>query len=168
MIEIHTDTGGEGGSLRLRSGRCLTSDLNLWAIVGAVPDLAANSGLEVDARGRVVVDEFLRSVSDERIFAVGDCAAVPGARFACYTALPQALRGADNFARIHTGHKPKPHSFPYFARGVWLGRKYAVTQLTHADDSLRDAAFGGRTSLVLKEMATHSAYASARAGKSRF
>ncbi|WP_433522291.1 NAD(P)/FAD-dependent oxidoreductase [Nocardia pseudovaccinii] len=90
-VEIIDDEVAEVGSgatdiVRLRSGREMASDLTLWAIVSGVPDLAARSGLEVDVRGRAVVDEFLRSVSDQRIFAVGDCAAVPGARFACYTA----------------------------------------------------------------------------------
>lgn len=154
--------------VRLRSGWDMASDLTLWAIVSDVPDLAARSGLEVDARGRAVVDEFLRSVSDQRIFAVGDCAAVPGARFACYTALPQAIHAADNFARLLAGRKPKPHSFPYFSRGLSLGRKDAVAQFTHTDDTVRRAYFAGRTAVALKEMATHSAFSSARAGVSSF
>lgn len=172
-VEIIDDEVAEIGSgaedvVRLRSGREMASDLTLWAIVSDVPDLAARSGLEVDARGRAVVDEFLRSVSDQRIFAVGDCAAVPGARFACYTALPQAIHAADNFARLLAGRKPKPHSFPYFSRGLSLGRKDAVAQFTHTDDTVRRAYFAGRTAVVLKEMATHSAFASARAGVSSF
>ncbi|MGW6421913.1 NAD(P)/FAD-dependent oxidoreductase [Nocardia sp. NPDC055053] len=166
VSEIHSGTGQFDGVVQLRSGRELASDLTLWAIVSEVPDLAARSGLEIDRRGRVVVDEFLRSVGDERIFAVGDCAAVPGARFACYTALPQAIHGADNLARVIKGRTPKAHAFPYWARGVWLGSGNAVAQLTHADDSLRDASFGGRSAVVLKELATASAFASARAGKS--
>ncbi|TQM32185.1 NAD(P)/FAD-dependent oxidoreductase [Nocardia bhagyanarayanae] len=166
VVEIVAGTGEFDDVVRLRSGWDLSSDLTLWAIVADVPPLAALSGLAVDARGRVIVDEFLRSVGDERIFAVGDCAAVPGARFACYTALPQAIHAADNFARLVRGRKPKPHSFPYWARGVCLGRKDAVTQLTHADDTVREAFFGGRAAVVLKEMASSSAFSSARAGRS--
>ncbi|MEV5837194.1 FAD-dependent oxidoreductase [Nocardia sp. NPDC052112] len=168
VAEVGSGTGQFDGVVRLRSGRDMASELTLWAIVSSVPDLAARSGLEVDARGRAVVDEFLRSVSDERIFAVGDCAAVPGARFACYTALPQAIHAADNFARLLAGRKPKPHSFPYFSRGLSLGRKDAVAQFTHTDDTVRRAYFAGRTAVALKEMATHSAFASARAGVSSF
>lgn len=59
------------------SGGAVSSDLTLWAVLGSIPDLAGRSGLEVDERGRAVVDEHLRSVSDPRIFVVGDCAA-PG------------------------------------------------------------------------------------------
>ncbi|WP_328406215.1 NAD(P)/FAD-dependent oxidoreductase [Nocardia sp. NBC_00403] len=166
VIEIDPGTGQFDGVVRLRSGSELTSDLTLWAIVAGVPDLAARSGLQVDARGRVVVDEFLRSVSDERIFAVGDCAAVPGARFACYTALPQAIHAADNFARLLEGRTPKPHSFPYWNRGISLGRKDAIAQFTHADDTVRRAYLAGRSAVVLKEMGSHSAFSTARAGVS--
>ncbi|MFX0573287.1 NAD(P)/FAD-dependent oxidoreductase [Nocardia nepalensis] len=168
VTEVATGAGQLDGVVHLRSGTAFASDLTLWAIVSGVPDLAARSGLEVDARGRAVVDEYLRSVSDERIFAVGDCAAVPGARFACYTALPQAIHAADNFARLRAGRKPKPHSFPYFSRGLSLGRKDAVAQFTHTDDAVRRAYFAGRTAVALKEMATHSAFSSARAGVSSF
>ncbi|WP_231702875.1 NAD(P)/FAD-dependent oxidoreductase [Tsukamurella asaccharolytica] len=79
------------------------ADLVLWAIAAQVSDLAARSGLAVDSAGRVVVDEFLRSVSDPRIRAVGDGAAVPGARLSCQTALPQGAHGADNLARELAG-----------------------------------------------------------------
>lgn len=54
-------------------------DLVVWT-TGAValPWLQA-SGLETDERGFLVVDATLRSVSDEQVFAVGDCATVRGA-----------------------------------------------------------------------------------------
>ncbi|MGR4878103.1 FAD-dependent oxidoreductase [Streptomyces sp. LARHCF249] len=81
-------TGVADGVVHLRSGAELASDLTLWAVVAGVPDLAARSGLQVDSQGRALVDEYLRSVDDERIFVVGDCAAVPGARFACALATP--------------------------------------------------------------------------------
>ncbi|MFQ6396305.1 NAD(P)/FAD-dependent oxidoreductase [Nocardia sp. KC 131] len=168
VVEVGSGAGQLEGVVRLRSGWDLASDLTLWAIVSDVPDLAARSGLEVDARGRAVVDEFLRSVSDERIFVVGDCAAVPGARFACYTALPQAIHAADNFARLLKGRKPKPHSFPYWNRGISLGRADAVTQFTRADDSVRRTYLAGRGAVVLKEMGAHSAFSTARAGVSSF
>ncbi|WP_225821039.1 FAD-dependent oxidoreductase [Streptomyces naphthomycinicus] len=138
------------GVLRLRSGREAGSDLTLWAIVSGVPELAARSGLEVDAEGRVVVDEFLRSVTDERIFAVGDCAAVPGARFGCQTAAPQARAAADALARLAGGRTPEPYSLHYVARCVSLGHKDAVAQFTHRDDSLRDRYIKGRTATAFK------------------
>ncbi|MBO0655927.1 FAD-dependent oxidoreductase [Streptomyces triculaminicus] len=144
---------GEGGGddVRLRSGRQFTSDLTLWAIIGGVPDLAARSGLEVDADGRAVVDEYLRSVTDPRIFAVGDCAAVPGARAACATAMPQGAHAADTLARMIEGRKPEPYSMGYTGQGVSLGRRDGLLQTAHRDDRVRRLYFAGRIAAVGKE-----------------
>ncbi|KUL55353.1 dehydrogenase [Streptomyces sp. NRRL F-4489] len=144
---------GEGGSdaVRLGSGRQFASDLTLWAVIGGVPDLAARSGLEVDAEGRAVVDEYLRSVNDPRIFVVGDCAAVPGARAACATALPQGAHAADTLARMIEGRKPKPYSMGYTGQGVSLGRRDGLLQAARRDDSVRRLYFAGRTAAVGKE-----------------
>jgi rubredoxin-NAD+ reductase len=70
------DASGEGVSILLGDGESISADILLSA-VGLSPNvaLAEAAGLEV-ARG-IVVDRFLRS-SDERIFALGDCAEVEG------------------------------------------------------------------------------------------
>ncbi|MER6029898.1 FAD-dependent oxidoreductase [Streptomyces sp. NPDC001851] len=144
---------GEGGgdTVCLQSGPRFTSDLTLWAIIGAVPDLAARSGLEVDADGRAVVDEYLRSVNDPRIFVVGDCAAVPGARAACATAMPQGAHAADTLARMIEGRTPQPYSMGYTGQGVSLGRRDGLLQTARRDDSVRRLYFAGRTAAVGKE-----------------
>ncbi|WP_327418073.1 NAD(P)/FAD-dependent oxidoreductase [Streptomyces sp. NBC_01233] len=152
------------GAVHLRSGAEFASDLALWAIVSGVPDLAARSGLEVDAEGRALVDPYLRSVGDERIFAVGDCAAVPGARFACALATPQAAHAANTLARLSEGRTPEPYSLRYVARAVTLGRRDAVGQFTRTDDSLRRAYFTGRTAAVVKELASRGGQYGARTG----
>ncbi|MFE6834052.1 NAD(P)/FAD-dependent oxidoreductase [Streptomyces sp. NPDC057705] len=152
------------GVVRLRSGAEFASDLTLWAIVSGVPDLAARSGLKVDAGGRALVDPYLRSVDDERIFVVGDCAAVPGARFACALATPQAAHAASTLARLSEGRTPEPYSLRYVARAVTLGRKDAVGQFTRPDDSLRRAYVTGRTAAVVKEMASRGGKYGARTG----
>lgn len=150
--------------MHLRSGAAFASDLTLWAIVSCVPDLAARSGLTVDTQGRARVDEYLRSVDDERIFVVGDCAAVPGARFACALAAPQAAHAADTLTRLSEGRRPEPYSLRYVARAVTLGRKDAVGQLTRRDDSLRRTCITGRTAAVVKEMASRGGKYGARTG----
>jgi NADH dehydrogenase FAD-containing subunit len=152
VVQITPGAGErEGDAVRLRSGRQFTSDLTLWAIIGGVPDLAAHSGLEVDADGRAVVDEYLRSVTDPRIFVVGDCAAVPGARAACATALPQGAHAADTLARMFEGRKPEPYSMAYTGQGVSLGRRDGLLQAAHRDDSVRRLYFAGRIAAVGKE-----------------
>ncbi|MFF3841434.1 NAD(P)/FAD-dependent oxidoreductase [Streptomyces sp. NPDC001930] len=152
------------GVVHLRSGAAFASDLTLWAIVAGVPDLAARSGLQVDADGRALVDEYLRSVDDERLFAVGDCAAVPGARFACALATPQAAHAADTLARLIEGRKPEPYALRYVARAVTLGRNNAVGQFTRPDDTLRRAYVTGRTAVVIKELASRGGRYGARTG----
>ncbi|MFH9398531.1 FAD-dependent oxidoreductase [Streptomyces sp. NPDC017638] len=153
-VEVVADVVAEAaaGTVRLGSGRELESGLTLWGIVAGVPDLAARSGLEVDADGRVVVDACLRSVTDPRIFAVGDCAGVVGARFGCQTAAPQARAAADALARLAGGREPEPYELRYAARCVSLGRKDAVAQFTHPDDSLKDGHLKGFTAVAFKRM----------------
>ncbi|EPH46519.1 FAD-dependent oxidoreductase [Streptomyces aurantiacus] len=152
---------GEKGadSVRLRSDANgeLRSDLTLWAVLGSIPDLAERSGLEVDDRGRAVVDRYLRSVSDPRIFVVGDCAAVPGSRAACQTAGPQGAHAADTLARLIRGREPEPYSMGYFGTGLTLGRRDGVIQLSRRDDSARRHYLAGRPAVVLKEGATRGA-----------
>ncbi|NEA38471.1 FAD-dependent oxidoreductase, partial [Streptomyces sp. SID11385] len=156
--------GAADGEVRLRSGGALPGDLVLWAIVAGVPPLAADSGLEVDAAGRAVVDPYLRSVSDGRIFAVGDCAAVPGARFGCQTAGPQAAHAVDVLARLLAGREPKPYPLRYVGRCVSLGRADGVMQFTRRDDSLRAAHLGGRTGARGKELIVRAAAFGSRKG----
>ncbi|MFI6638777.1 NAD(P)/FAD-dependent oxidoreductase [Streptomyces sp. NPDC050504] len=164
VVEVDPGEGEFGGVLRLASGAALSSDLTLWAIVSGVPDLAARSGLTVDAQGRAVVDDCLRSVDNDRIFVVGDCAAVPGTRFACQSAGPQGAVAVNNLARLLKGRAPEPYAMRYVARGVTLGREEAVAQFTHRDDTLRGGYLAGRTAARVKELGSRGAKYGARAG----
>lgn len=58
--------------IHLKSGKIVTTDMVLLSI-GVRPNssLAKEAGLKVNARGGIVVDEFLQT-SDEHIYAVGD------------------------------------------------------------------------------------------------
>ncbi|UCM90449.1 NAD(P)/FAD-dependent oxidoreductase [Streptomyces marincola] len=144
---------GEGGSdvLRLRSGRSFVSHLTVWGIIGSVPDLAARSGLDVDAEGRAVVDAHLRSVTDPRIYVVGDCAAVPGSRASCATAMPQGAHAADTLARAVGGRRPTAFSMSYAGQALSLGRRDGVIQLSHRDDTVRRRHLAGRAAAGIKE-----------------
>ncbi|RMI34289.1 NAD(P)/FAD-dependent oxidoreductase [Nocardia stercoris] len=165
-VEIVSDTvtAAADGEVILRSGTRLPSDLTLWAVMGTIPDLVARSGLPVDDAGRALVDEYLRSVNDERIFVVGDCAAVPGARAACATAVPQGTHAANTLARISRNRKPAPYSMGYVGQAVSLGRRDSVIQVTRRDDSPRRAYLSGRTGAALKEAIVRGAKAAPRTG----
>ncbi|WP_336085769.1 NAD(P)/FAD-dependent oxidoreductase [Nocardia sp. SSK8] len=156
----------EPGRVHLSSGATLATDLVLWSVISAVPDLVARSGLAVDATGRAVVDESLRSVSDPRVFVVGDCAAVPGMRMACATAGPQGAHAADTLVRILRGDAPQPFSMGYAGQGISLGRHDAVLQSTRRDDSPLPLHLTGRVAAVFKERIVRYAAYSARSGVS--
>ncbi|CAM3944242.1 NAD(P)/FAD-dependent oxidoreductase [Tsukamurella ocularis] len=141
------------------------ADLVLWAIATQVSDLAARSGLAVDDAGRVVVDGFLRSVSDPRILAVGDGAAVPGARLSCQTALPQGAHGADNLARELAGEPMRAYSMGYTGQNVSIGRRSAVIQAARRDDTPTRIQFGGRAAALVKEQICRMAKGAARTAR---
>ncbi|HEY0640299.1 MAG TPA: FAD-dependent oxidoreductase [Pseudonocardiaceae bacterium] len=153
-----------GGDVRLRSGRAFASDLTLWGIVSGVPDLAARSGLAVDATGRALVDRYLRSVSDDRILVAGDCAGVPGARPCCVNALPQAAHAAGTLARLVTGRPPRPYSLLHLGACVKLGRTDAVLQLTDRSGPARRPYLAGPAAARIGEFGARSAKLNARIG----
>jgi NADH:ubiquinone reductase (H+-translocating) len=67
----------EPGLLRVAGGRVLRAGTIVWAGGIKGPELLRDSGLPVDANGRVLVDRYLRVREQALIFAGGDCAAVP-------------------------------------------------------------------------------------------
>jgi selenide,water dikinase len=68
----------DGGLLPLSDGSVLEAAHVLWATGVVAPRFLAESGLECDAAGCVIVDRTLRSVGDRHVFAAGDCAALQG------------------------------------------------------------------------------------------
>ena len=151
VSRVRTTDTTSSGAVMLQSGREFRSDLTLWAIVAGVPDLVASSGLEINAEGRAVVDEHLRSVTDPRIFVVGDCAGVPGARFACATATPQGAHAARTLIRMTKGRKIKPFSMGYSGQALSLWRRKGLLQACRRDDTPRRIFIAGRMGAVSKE-----------------
>ncbi len=62
--------------LSLSDGQQIASDFTVWAVGASAPPWIAASGLAVDHRGFLAVDEFLKSRSHDRIFAAGDAASL--------------------------------------------------------------------------------------------
>ena len=61
-------------SLLLADGQEMASRLTVWLTGPSPPELFGGSGLSLDARGYLLVEDSLRSVSDPRVFAAGDIA----------------------------------------------------------------------------------------------
>ncbi|GGK47644.1 NAD(P)/FAD-dependent oxidoreductase [Nocardia camponoti] len=153
------------GKVRV-GARYHTSDLTLWASFGAVPDLVARSDLAVNEVGQALVDPMLRSVTDERVFVIGDCAAVAGQRMACATAGPQSAHAVDTLARMLKDRAPQPYSMGYVGQGFSLGRHDAVQQACRSDDRPLPLSFRGPVAAYVKEQVTRYALRAARTGKS--
>jgi len=112
--------------------RTLPVEACLWAGGFQVPDLAREAGLEVNKRGQIVTDEYLRSASHPEVMACGDAAAPPvscGAVYmACAAAVPMGATVADNVAAEIAGRALVAHGFRPAGYCVSLGRRDGLIQ----------------------------------------
>jgi NADH dehydrogenase len=99
---------------------------------GIVPNAtSAATDVTRDRRGRIVTDATLRSVSDEHVWAFGDCASTPGPDGKPYPALAQhAVRAArvvaHNIAAVVHRRAPKPFVFHALGLMAALGHTRAA------------------------------------------
>ncbi|MGA5518767.1 NAD(P)/FAD-dependent oxidoreductase [Streptomyces pseudogriseolus] len=162
-VEVHA--GAEvtkvlPGGVELADGEGVTVDAVLWTGGTRVSPLASAAGLEVDARGRIVTDARLRSVSHPEVYAVGDAAAVRQGygvmHGTCQSGMPTGVHAALCIDRVLRGKQPKPFRFGYYHTPVSLGRGDAVVQFTRPDGSPRRICLTGRTAVRYKETVTAS------------
>ena len=126
-VEIHVGTTLESLGPReavLSNGVRIPTRTLVWtAGVKAHPLLAA-LGLPLDERDRVIVDELLRVQGRERIWALGDAAAVPNTRTPAHVDPPtcqHALRQARRLAKNLQGD-PEPYGYRMLGQVATLGR----------------------------------------------
>ncbi|MEE3852460.1 FAD-dependent oxidoreductase [Gordonia sp. LSe1-13] len=122
------------------------------------PDLAAKSGLTIDAIGRLVTDETLTSVDDPRIVGAGDSVAPSGQSFrmSCQAANQLGPHAGDTVRARLAGTQPKPVALAFLGQCTSLGRHAAVVQPTRRDDTPVEAAISGRTAAAIKELVCRS------------
>jgi NADH dehydrogenase FAD-containing subunit len=142
--------------LVLADGEHIAAGTVVWTTGFRVPPLAREAGFAVDADGRMIVDETLRSVSHPEVYAVGDAAAArrpdgQELRMACATGLPAAIQGVGALADRMAGREPKPLQFRYFNQCISLGRRDGLIQFVRADDSPVEAVLTGRLAALYKE-----------------
>jgi NADH dehydrogenase len=145
-------------AVQLIDGRELPSTVTIWTAGFGVPDLAGRSGLSTDAVGRLLTDETLTSVDDERIVATGDSAAPSDLplRMSCQAALPLGSHAADTVLSRIAGEQPADFSKGIAAMCVSLGRRAGVFQLAHRNDTAMRLHLSGRLGAKLKEAACKS------------
>lgn len=133
-------------AVQLQNGQAISSDVTIWATGPAAAPWLASSGLPVDDRGFLRVNEQLQTLSCAHVFAAGDCATLDHARdtpkAGVYAvrmgphlarALAQALRGERVTERylpqkrwltlMNTGDGRAVASWgPFTAQGRWAMR----------------------------------------------
>lgn len=138
-------TGVSRDAVRLADGRELPSTVTIWTAGFSVPDLAARSGLTIDAAGRLLTDETLTSIDDDRIVAAGDSAAPSNLplRMSCQAANPLGAHAADTVLARIAGGQPTIIAIGFFGQCVSLGHGAATVQLASKNDIAKGFAVGG-------------------------
>ncbi len=137
-------------------GEKIPFDICVWAGGFAVPTLAREAGLAVNERDQVLIDPYMRSISQPDIYAAGDCAypvQEPGVpvRMAAFTAAVTGAHAADCLYNALSGRPPKPLGFAYVGQGIALGRHDAVGFNTYPDDRPNSPIFTGWVAVQLRE-----------------
>jgi NADH dehydrogenase len=131
-----------------------TSALTIWTAGFGVPKPTAASGLRTDALGRLLTDETLTSVDDDRIVAAGAAAAPSGQplRMSGYAVGPLGAQAADTVLSHIAGTEPAMLELAFTGACVSLGRRAGIRQLGRKDDTMTNVYIGGRIGAVIKEV----------------
>lgn len=153
VLEFATAREVRWDSVVLSDGAVLPSAATVWTAGFAVPDLAARSGLRTDTLGRLLTDETLTSLDDDRVVAAGDSAAPSGhpLRMSCQAAGPLGAQAADTVLRRIAGEPPAALNQAFVGQCISLGRGRGTLQFARTDDTPVNAALGGRTVASIKE-----------------
>ncbi|HKV18986.1 MAG TPA: FAD-dependent oxidoreductase [Mycobacterium sp.] len=137
----------------LTDGQWLPSAVTVWTAGFGVPGLAAASGLTTDALGRLLTDETLTSVDDDRIVGTGDAVSPSGLpfRMSCQAGLPLGAQAANTVLSRIEGNAPADVSVPMSGQCISLGRGAGTVQLQHKDDTPTTVYIGGKAGAFVKE-----------------
>jgi NADH dehydrogenase len=140
-------------SVVLSDGAVLPSAATVWTAGFGVPDLATRSGLRTDPLGRLLTDETLTSLDDERVVAAGDAAAPSGQplRMSCQAAGPLGAQAANTVLSRIAGTVPAPLNQAFTGQCISVGRAHATIQLARKDDTPVNVVVAGRSAAPIKE-----------------
>jgi NADH dehydrogenase len=133
-VEIHVETtldSVEAHAAQLSNGERILTHTLVWTAGVRAHPLLSQLGLPLDEKGRVIVDETLAVEGHERVWALGDCAAVPNGATpehvdppTCQHALRQARRLAKNLSGT-----PQPYSYRMLGQVATLGRYKGIADV---------------------------------------
>ena len=124
--------------VRLASGEVIAAELVVWAAGVKAPEFLQNlDGLETNAIHQLVVTPCLQTMRDERVFAIGDCAACPWVGAPAGTLVPPRAQAAHQQAshmvlqveRVLNGRPLRPWRYRDFGSLVSLGKYSTVGNL---------------------------------------
>jgi NADH:quinone reductase (non-electrogenic) len=133
-MEIHVGTTLEsldGEAAQLSNGERIATRTLVWTAGVKAHPMLAQLGLPLDKRGRVQVDETLRVVGHEHVWAIGDGAAVPNAATPGQVDPPtsqHALRQARRLAKNLRGER-KPYRYRMLGQVATLGRYKGIADV---------------------------------------
>jgi NADH:ubiquinone reductase (H+-translocating) len=133
-VDIRVDTRleeVEAHAARLSDGERLLTSTVVWTAGVRANPMLPELGLPVDERGRVPVDATLRVSPLNRVWALGDCAAVPNEATPGRVDPPtsqHALRQARRLAKNLHG-EPRPYRFRMLGEGATLGRYKGIASI---------------------------------------
>jgi len=135
-------------------------DLCIWTAGFCAHTLPRQAGLATDSNGRIIVDDYLRSVSHPNVRAAGDIAVLadPKAEIpqGCKSALPFGAQAAENIIAQFQEKSASSFSFrtPFYC--VSLGRRDGLVQLCDADGRPREQIMTGYSAAYFKEFICRS------------
>ncbi len=133
-VEIHVSTtlaSFDGAEAELSNGERIRTHTLVWTAGVKASPLLERFGIPLDERGRVQVDSILRVEGRERVWSLGDCAAVPNERTPGHFDPPtcqHALRQARRLAKNITGD-PQPYGYRMLGQVATLGRYKGIADV---------------------------------------
>jgi NADH dehydrogenase len=166
VLEADVVTEVRPDAIVFADGTVRSSALTIWATGFGVPELAVASGLRTDTLGRLLTDETLTSVDDDRVVAAGDAAAPSGQplRMSCQAAGPLGAKAANTVLSHIAGIEPAVINQALTGSCVSLGRHAAMRQLARKDDTVVNIYIGGRLGAAIKELTCKVAVSRIRRG----
>jgi NADH:ubiquinone reductase (H+-translocating) len=133
-VDIRTETTleeVEPHAARLSDGEELLTSTVVWTAGVRANPIVPELGLPVDERGRIPVDSTLRVSTLNRVWALGDCAAVPNEATPGSVDPPtsqHSLRQARRLAKNLRGES-RPYRYRMLGEGATLGRHKGIANV---------------------------------------
>jgi NADH dehydrogenase FAD-containing subunit len=155
VLEGHRAVRFEAGVLHTHR-EPIAFDLAVVSAGFEANSLARDSGLPVDAHGRVPVSTHLSVAGHEDIFVAGDAAVVQGHRGSpvvagCKTAMPTAAHAVDNIVASIQGKSLQDLDWRDLLLCISLGRNDGLVQPMNVDGMPLSWSIHGRPGAWIKE-----------------